>query len=156
MPFSQLLLDNWKRYDNRSREGKVDISRMSLLRLRKAVQNNQVSFPSPVPVFVCHARPDIQWRVVALYFVRNWSCSELGARYGTGTARVRQILSNWVQRAIVLGYLQEIPAVNPPLAEDVARNATTSPDHNALAYALAIQETPSRSLDSARDCPEFR
>jgi hypothetical protein len=112
---------------------------MSLRRLRKAVQNNQVSFPSPVPVFVCHARPDIQWRMVALYFVRNWSCSDLGERYGVGRARAGQILSNWVQRAIVLGYLQEIPAVNPTPVEAVARDATNSPGTQRDGYPLALQ-----------------
>jgi two-component system KDP operon response regulator KdpE len=83
---------------------------LSLRRLRKAIQNGLVSFPSQVPVFARESRPDIQWRLVELYFVRNWSCSDLGQRYGVSMERVRQLLSAWVRRSALIGYLQEIPA----------------------------------------------
>jgi Sigma-70, region 4 len=82
---------------------------MSLRRLRLAIQNEQISFPAQVPVFTCQSRSDIQWRLVALYFVQNWSCLDLGQRYGVTMERVRQLLSQWVRRAAALGYLQEIP-----------------------------------------------
>lgn len=94
-------------------EVSVNIAQTSLRRLRTAVQNHEVSFPAQVPIFSCQSRSDIQWRLVELYFVRNWSCTELGERYGVTMERARQLISQWVQRAIVLGYLQEIPAAVP-------------------------------------------
>jgi hypothetical protein len=111
-------------YDTKSCEVLVNIAQISLRRLRQAIQNNEVSFPSQVPTFLCQSRAEIQWRLVELYFVRNWSCSELGERYGVTMERARQILFNWVQRAIVLGYLQQIPAspisLEDPLALETA------------------------------------
>jgi hypothetical protein len=108
MPFSQFLTENDS--DRASCEDAVDIAQLSLPRLRTAIQSHQVFFPAQVPVFACQSRPDIQWRLVELYFVHNWSCAELGERYNVAMERVRQLIVQWVRRAIVLGYLQEIPA----------------------------------------------
>ena len=88
----------------------MNIAEMSLRPLRAAIRNNEVSFPSQVPVFPCQSRADIQWRLAELYFVHNWSCSDLGRRYGVTMERVRQLVSQWARRAAALGYLQEIPA----------------------------------------------
>ena len=85
-------------------------TQLGLRRLRTAIQNNVVSFPSQLPKFNCQSRADVQWRLAELYFVHNWSCPELGRRYGVTMERARQLVVNWAQRAIVLGYLQEIPA----------------------------------------------
>jgi len=104
----------------------LNIARMSLRRLRAAVQHNQVSFPSQIPIFECQSRADIQWRVVELYFVLNWTCVELGRRYGVTMERVRQLLSTWSQRAIVLGYLQEIPAAAGAIADTEQPTVTFS------------------------------
>jgi hypothetical protein len=87
----------------------MDVARMNLRRLRRAIQNNQVSFPSQVPAFQRESRADIQWRAVNLYFVRNWSCEQLGIRYGLTRRRTCQILTHWVRRAAESGYLQAIP-----------------------------------------------
>jgi hypothetical protein len=104
MPFSYLLLDN------QAEDGAaMEIANMGLRRLRAAIQNQEISFPSQVPLFACQSRSEIQWRLVELYFIRNWSCTNLGQRYGVTMERVRQLISQWVQRAAVLGYLQEIP-----------------------------------------------
>ena len=84
--------------------------RMNIDHLRQAIQANRISFPAQVPIFECQSRADIQWRVVELYFIRGWSCSRLGQRYGVNGSRIRQIINKWVQRALVFGYLQEIPA----------------------------------------------
>jgi hypothetical protein len=89
-----------------------ETSRMSLRRLRTALRNGRISFPSPVPVFIRQSRPDIQWKLVQLYFVSGWACTQLASRYGVTPERVRQLLSQWVRRAVLLGYLQEIPAAN--------------------------------------------
>ena len=89
----------------------MEITHMGLRGLRAAIQNQEISFPSQVPVFACQSRSEIQWRLVELYFIRNWSCAALGHRYGVTMERARQLISQWVQRAAVLGYLQEIPGV---------------------------------------------
>ena len=100
----------------------MDISRMSLRSLRNAIHSNEVSFPSQIPTFACQSRSDIQWRLVDLYFVRNWSCPQVAERYGITMERVRQIISNWVKRAIALGYVQEVPPlVKAPVAAAVSQ-----------------------------------
>jgi hypothetical protein len=85
------------------------INLLSLPRLRAAIRSNRVSFPSQVPTFAKHDRPDLQRKVVQLYFVLGWSCSDIGARYGLIRQRVQQILSTWKRRATEMGYVQHIP-----------------------------------------------
>jgi hypothetical protein len=114
-------------------EVSVNIAQTSLRRLRTAIQNHEVSFPAQVPIFSCQSRSDIQWRLVELYFVRNWSCPDLGKRYGVTMERARQLISLWVQRAVVLGYLQEIPAaaasmeVSAPVYEEALEISVMNP-----------------------------
>jgi hypothetical protein len=100
-----------------AREFELTKTQMSLRRLRTAIRNNVVSFPSQIPKFNCQSRADVQWRLAELYFIHNWTCPELGRRYGVTMERARQLVSNWAQRAIVLGYLQEIPASAPRFAD---------------------------------------
>jgi hypothetical protein len=104
MPFSHIFLDNQAGFG-----AAMEIAQMGLRRLRAAIQNQEISFPSQLPVFECQSRSEIQWRLVELYFIQNWSCTDLGQRYGVTMERVRQLISQWVQRAAVLGYLQPIP-----------------------------------------------
>ena len=77
--------------------------------LRKAIRANRVSFPAQVPIFACQHRVEVQWRLVALYFVHGWSATRIGKRYKVTSRRVTQLLRQWVTRARTLGYLQEIP-----------------------------------------------
>jgi len=77
--------------------------------LRIAIRNNLVSFPSQVPVFERHDRPDLQRRIVQLYFVLGWSCATIAARYGMLRQRIGQVLSTWKRRAVEMGYIQYIP-----------------------------------------------
>jgi hypothetical protein len=77
--------------------------------LRKAIRDNRVSFPAQVPIFACQHRVEIQWRLVALYFVQGWSAVRIARRYKVTSRRVQQLLRQWVTRARMLGYLQEIP-----------------------------------------------
>jgi hypothetical protein len=118
---------------------------MSLRRLRRAIQSNQVSFPSQVPQFQGESRADIQWRLVNLYFVGNWSCARLGSRYGITGRRTSQILTGWVQHALVSGYLQEIPPARgrqlPPANRDV--------DSPAVRARLRPEETAAPDLTVA-------
>jgi Sigma-70, region 4 len=118
----------------RSCEGAVSISDMSLRHLRTAIQRQEVSFPAQVPVFACQSRADIQWRLVELYFVQNWSCPDLGQRYGITMERVRQLITQWVRRAAVLGYLQPIPPANMP-----SMAAAAHADANTAVIALEAQ-----------------
>ena len=86
--------------------------------LRRAVRENQVVFPLPVPRFANQYRADVQWRLVELYFVHGWSFCRLGSRYKVTAGRVRQTIRSWVERAIALDYLQNIATedICPPLA----------------------------------------
>jgi DNA-binding winged helix-turn-helix (wHTH) protein len=88
----------------------VSIAEMSIDRIRKAIRSNRISFPSQTPIFPRQLRSDIQWRLVELFFIHNWSSKDLGARYGLSTGFVRKLISLWVRRASELQYLQEIPA----------------------------------------------
>ena len=85
------------------------ISSERLPRLRLAIQTCRLSFPAQVPEFSRQYRPDAQWRIATLYFVRGWSCGQLAQRYGVTCSRIRQALRNWVERAATMGYLQRIP-----------------------------------------------
>ena len=78
-------------------------------RIRAAVRACLVSFPSQVPVFMHLHRPDIQWRIVLLYFILGWSAQSIAHRYGISTKRVSQLLRQWTRRALQLGYIARIP-----------------------------------------------
>jgi hypothetical protein len=93
----------------------LKIEELNLPHLREAIQNNIVSFPSQVPVFPRQSRADIQWRLAELYLIRNWTCFGLAKRYDLTEERIRQLISHWVRRAVVLGYLQEIPPAGLPI-----------------------------------------
>ena len=93
-----------------SRLDQTKLSGLRLDQLRKAIRGNRVSFPSQVPTFEKHDRPDLQRRLVQLYFVLGWSCEKVAARHGLIHQRVRQILTTWKRRAVAMGYIQYIPA----------------------------------------------
>jgi len=81
--------------------------------LRQAVQENLVSFPSQVPVFERQSRPDLQQRIVILYFVRGWTMDDIAKRYGLGRQRMGQILTAWRTRAVKEGYIQAVEPEHP-------------------------------------------
>jgi Transcriptional regulatory protein, C terminal len=89
----------------------VNIATMSLAVLRTAIRRNQISFPSQVPVFLRQPKADVQWRLVELFFVHNWSWTDLGLRYGISAEYTRKLIARWVRRAAELQYLQEIPRI---------------------------------------------
>jgi len=91
------------------------IEDFSLNELRKKIRQNRVSFPSQVPTFEKHDRPDVQRKAVQLYFLFGWSCKRIADRHGLLRQRVQQILSTWKRRAIQMGYIQEIPPAMPSL-----------------------------------------
>jgi len=118
----------------------MEVAQMHLRRLRRAIQNNQVSFPSPVPAFQRESRADIQWRAVDLYFVRGWSCEKVGQRFGLTRTRTGQILASWVDRAITLGYLQEIPVQAAAAVTFMRRPAAPRVFHAATSASDALLE----------------
>lgn len=100
----------------------------SIGELRKAVWANRVNFPSPVPIFTGQFRPEIQWRLVELYFIRGWSARRLAERYGVTARRIQQSLQCWVGRALARGYLQEIPPAVMSLPAECARAVSAIPE----------------------------
>jgi hypothetical protein len=94
------------------------IEELSLSELRGKIRRNRVSFPSQVPTFAKHDRPDLQRKTVQLYFLFGWSCSRIAQRHGVLRQRIQQILSTWKRRAIQMGYIQEIPPAMPPPEPD--------------------------------------
>ncbi len=96
------LLPNAETFDKKLYEMHVD-------KLREAIRNHQVSFPSQLPTFSKHTRPDLQRKLAQLYFICGWSGPKIRARYGLGAQRLQQILSTWKNRAVELGYIQVIP-----------------------------------------------
>jgi hypothetical protein len=84
---------------------------MRIDHLRKAIRRHEVSFPSQVPTFPKHDRPDLQQKLAQLYFIRGWNGPQIGVRYSLSRLRVYQILSTWTRRAVEAGYIQSIPPV---------------------------------------------
>jgi len=86
-----------------------NIEEMDIGRVRAAIHANRASFPSQVPAFPSCGRPELQHKLVQLYFVRGWHCSVIAARYGLTAHRLRCILNTWKWRAANAGYIQHIP-----------------------------------------------
>ena len=135
----------------------TDLCEMRIDKLREAIRKNQVSFPSQVPTFPKHDRPDLHRKLVQLYFALGWNSPRIGARYGLSRLRVQQILHTWRKRAVELGYLQSVPPAaslksafeHPPIqvvlsavthhsyAPVIPRSAPSGPrllDHNQTPY----------------------
>jgi hypothetical protein len=87
----------------------IEAAAMKLTKLRKAVRNNRVSFPSQIPLFVRNAPGNLQRYAVQLYFVQGWNCAKIATRYGYSRFCIWQIVKEWKRHATFLGYLQVIP-----------------------------------------------
>jgi hypothetical protein len=94
----------------------VDQTRRTLKQFRAAIQSNQVAFPQPAPKFACQCRPEIQWRAAELFLIHGWTCSRLAVRYGVTRGRIWWFVRSWLDRALALGYLQDIPPVDITIA----------------------------------------
>jgi hypothetical protein len=88
----------------------MTLDEMRIGNLRHAIRKNQVSFPSQVPTFPKHDRPDLQRKLVLLYFVFGWSARRIGLRYGLSRSRAQQILNTWRRCAVDAGYVQSVTA----------------------------------------------
>ena len=114
LPHMQLADAQEQQDASRDRPTQLDLSggpieEIGIGDLREAIRANRVSFPSQVPTFPKHARPDLQCKLAQLYFVLGWNYGNIGARYGLARARVGQILNTWRRRAVETGYIQLIP-----------------------------------------------
>jgi hypothetical protein len=94
----------------------VERTRRTLKQFREAIQANQVAFPQPAPKFPCQCRPEIQWRAAELFLIHGWTCSRLAARYGVTRGRIWWFVRSWLDRALALGYLQDIPPAETTIA----------------------------------------
>ena len=90
----------------------MERTRRTLKQFREAIQSNQVAFPQPAPKFACQCRPEIQWRAAELFLIHGWTCSRLATRYGVTRGRIWWFVRSWLDRALALGYLQDIPPVD--------------------------------------------
>lgn len=127
---------------------------MRVDQLREAIRNNQASFPAQIPTFSRHTRPDLQRKLVQLYFVHGWSAPKIRARYRLGEQRFQQILSTWKNRAIELGYIQAIPP-DPRIALSSLRlpiRVALSPAPNGAPVAAvpAVRRFGAQQPDSLR------
>lgn len=93
----------------------------TLQQFREAIQRNEIVFPSPVPKFPCQSRPEIQWRAAELFLIHGWTCARLAARYGVTRGRMWRYVRSWIDRALALGYLEDIPSENPVALDEVAQ-----------------------------------
>ncbi len=121
----------------------LDQARLHHLRadqLRTAVRCNLVTFPGQIPVFERHDRPDLQRRVVQLYFILGWSCETIAARYGMMRQRIGQVLSTWKKRALEMGYIQLIPPAEALHRPDRTIRIVLSPVVSDSAPGAAIQD----------------
>jgi hypothetical protein len=97
--------------------------------LRKAIRASQVSFPSQVPTFTKHDRPELERKLAQLYYVLGWDSGHIGARYGLNSDRVCEILNVWRRRAVQAGYIQPIPPAAVMSPQPIAR---TVPSDDSL------------------------
>lgn len=115
--------------------------------LRKAIRLNQVTFPAQVPVFACQNRPDIQWRLVELYFVHGWTCARLGERYNVTDRRIHQLLQGWVSRAKTLGYLQAIPVDNSKELKAALAEPGRAEERRGFDVAAPLESVPLNGIN---------
>jgi len=135
------------------------VGEVNLARLRRAIRDNRISFPSQVPIFPGCGRPDLQHKLVQLYFVMGWSCASIAARYGLVRQQVRDVLSSWKQRAANTGYLQHIPSeevigTSAPAYTPV-RDPEAPPDAPLRAIQGEIRKTENGIVRSGETAPEW-
>jgi hypothetical protein len=120
--------------------------------LREAILKNEVAFPSPTPQFQGQYRSDVQWRVAELFLIHGWTCTQLASRYGVRRGRIWLFVKSWIDRALELGYLQEIPPLYPAVA--VANQAGAPTRVQDMANAPILSEEELRAVEANAKTPE--
>lgn len=125
--------------------------------LRQAIRQNLVSFPAQVPVFERQSRPDLQHKVVTLYFVCGWTMDQVAEHYGLARQRIGQILTAWRIRATKEGYIQEIEGEHPLFRRirEVQDRPTEPPVRAISALRVPVGES-STIVPSQVAVPTFR
>jgi hypothetical protein len=113
-----------------------NVEEMDISILRRAIRANRVSFPSQIPTFPGCPLPEMQPKLVQLYFVMGWSRAKIAARYGLPAYRVESVLNSWKSRAAHAGYIQHISPVPPP-----PPYTANPPPNNTLPRATRFTET---------------
>jgi hypothetical protein len=103
----------------------IDISNLS-----KAIRHNWVSFPSQVPTFPGCGWPNLQHKLIQLYFVMGWGCATIAARYGLARHQVLHVLNAWKSRAANAGYIQHIP-IAEVLSQCETRRSSAQSDYRS-------------------------
>jgi hypothetical protein len=67
----------------------LELEQASIGILRKAIHSNRASFPCQVPTFTRFDRPNLEGRIVQLYFVSGWTCSDIGEAWAEPRASSR-------------------------------------------------------------------
>ena len=142
---------------------------ISIDRLRRAIWSNRISFPAQVPSFGNCGEPDLQRRVVQLYFLMGWGCSRIAARYQLSREQVRIVVNTWKQRAANSGYLQDIPPaetlnqlerlamVEGACIRSNSRNWTSAagPDHDNTLTRVSSAQSQDSCREQARLNPSY-
>jgi hypothetical protein len=121
--------------------------------LRQALRENLISFPSQVPIFERQSRPDLQKKIVVLYFVRGWTMDDIAKRYSLGRQRMGQILTEWRIRAAKEGYIQAIEP-DHPLFKRVRLEQANRFSDMPLPDNSVIMPVPGRILGPMLAAPE--
>ena len=100
-------------WNDRAVFSRHNIEEIDIKNLRDAIRANWVSFPSQIPTFPSSGWPELQCKLVQLYFVLGWNCTDIAIRYGIDEQRVRAVLHGWKWRAANAGYIQHIPVEQP-------------------------------------------
>jgi hypothetical protein len=128
----------------------IEAAAMKLTKLRKAVRNNRVSFPSQIPLFVRNAPGNLQRYAVQLYFVQGWNCAKIARRYGYSRFYIWQIVNEWKRHATFLGYLQVIPpaGVLQDIKDAVQRTLVRADlwDRGSSTSQMLLRSSPGRWL----------
>ena len=80
----------------------------SNMRLREAIRNNSVTFPSQTAEIRSLVDGDVRWRISHLYFVSGWPVRRICVRYRLSRQVVHNLLNQWRLRAVAAGLVQEI------------------------------------------------
>jgi hypothetical protein len=81
--------------------------------------------------------------VAELFLIHGWTCARLAARYAVTRGRIWWFVRTWIDRALALGYLQDIPPADTMI---VAANHTGALGEAAV--PLYAQRPPATAVSN--------